>query len=105
MIARFWKGSVAAADADAYAAYMLETGVPGYTRAPGNQGVYMLRREVGDTYEFCMVSLWESMEAVRGFAGDEPHRAVFYPEDDRFLVERDLSVQHWEVHTHAAGNG
>jgi hypothetical protein len=37
------------------------------------------------------------MDAVKAFAGDDPERAVFYPEDDRFLIERDLTVAHYEV--------
>jgi heme-degrading monooxygenase HmoA len=100
VIARIWRGAVRAADADAYAQYMRETGVPGYAATPGNQGVYMLRRPAGDLCEFVMFTLWESMDAIREFAGDQPDRAVFYPEDDRFLVERDLTVSHFEVHTH-----
>lgn len=44
-----------------------------------------------------MLSFWENTDAVRRFAGPEPARAVFYPEDDRFLVERDLEVKHYEV--------
>jgi heme-degrading monooxygenase HmoA len=43
------------------------------------------------------VSFWESREAIAGFAGQDIEKAVFYPEDDRFLVERDLSVRHYEV--------
>jgi hypothetical protein len=42
-------------------------------------------------------SFWESREAIEGFAGQDIEKAVFYPEDDRFLVERDLSVRHYEV--------
>jgi hypothetical protein len=44
-----------------------------------------------------MFTLWDSMEAVKAFAGPEPETAVFYPEDDRFLVERDLRSTHYEV--------
>lgn len=44
-----------------------------------------------------MFSLWDSMDAVRRFAGDDPEIAVFYPEDDRYLVDRDLTVRHYEV--------
>jgi heme-degrading monooxygenase HmoA len=97
MIARIWRGVVAATDADAYADYMLETGVLGYTSTPGNKGVYMLRRITETGCEFVMVSLWSSMDDVRGFAGDDVEQAVFYPEDDRFLVDRDLRVRHYEV--------
>jgi heme-degrading monooxygenase HmoA len=97
VIARIWRGMVRAEDADAYAAYMEETGVPGYSRTPGNRGVYMLRREVAGGCEFVMVSFWDSLDAVRAFAGDDYETAVFYPEDDRFLIERDERSSHFEV--------
>ena len=38
-----------------------------------------------------------SLEAIKGFAGDDPETAVYYPEDDRYLVERDLRTSHYEV--------
>lgn len=102
MIARTWRGAVRSGDADAYADYMQDTGVAGYSGTPGNRGVWMLRRPLdGDRVEFVMFTLWDSMDAVRGFAGPEPERAVFYPEDDRFLVERDETVKHYEVATAA----
>jgi heme-degrading monooxygenase HmoA len=97
MIARIWKGATRADDADAYVEYLNETGVKEYTATEGNRGVHMLRRLEGDRCEFLMLTFWDSMEAVKGFAGDEPERAVFYPEDDRFLIERDLTSSHWEV--------
>jgi heme-degrading monooxygenase HmoA len=99
MIARIWKGAVRSEDGDAYASYMQATGIAGYTHTPGNRAAFMLRREVGDRCEFVMVTLWDSMQAVTAFAGPEPERAVFYPEDDRYLVERDLTVEHYEVDT------
>ena len=43
------------------------------------------------------MSFWDSREAVEGFAGQDIEKAVFYPEDERFLVERDLTVHHYEV--------
>lgn len=73
------------------------TGIKGYRETGGNLGVFMLRRPVADVVEFLFVSLWESTAAIRAFAGDEYERAVFYPEDDRFLVDRDLHVNHYEV--------
>ena len=97
MIARIWQGAVRREDGDAYAEYMLGTGVDGYAHVPGNRGVYMLRRDVGDRCEFTMYTLWDSLDAIKRFAGDDYERAVFYPEDDRFLVERDEMATHWEV--------
>ena len=97
MIARIWRGAVRREDADAYAEYMRGTGLREYQETPGNRGTFMLRRQKGDLCEFVMLTLWDSFEAVKAFAGEDPDRAVFYPEDDRFLVERDLKAQHYEV--------
>jgi heme-degrading monooxygenase HmoA len=66
----------------------------------------MLRRDVGERTEFVMFTLWNSLEAVRAFAGDDYETAVFYPEDERFLVERDLTATHYQVDTQVAtGSG
>ena len=97
MIARIWSGATRAADADVYLEYLRRTGLAEYVDTPGNAGVIALRRIVDGKAEFLLLTLWESDEAVRRFAGDDPSRAVFYPEDDRFLIERDESVDHYEV--------
>jgi heme-degrading monooxygenase HmoA len=100
MMARVWRGAVAFADGDAYAQYMRDTGIIGYAETRGNRGVWMLRRTVEDKEEFVMFTLWDSLVAIKGFAGENPERAVFYPEDDRYLIERDDFVSHFEVVTH-----
>jgi heme-degrading monooxygenase HmoA len=100
MIARIWKGAVRKGDGDAYAEYMRRTGVAAYAGTPGNRGVWMLRRDVEDRTEFLMFTLWDSLEAVKGFAGEDHETAVFYPEDDRFLVERELTSSHYQVDTY-----
>ena len=101
VIGRIWRGATSAADGDAYAAYLEDTGVREYRETPGNRGVLVLRQEADGLARFTIVSLWDSLDAIRAFAGDEPERAVFYPEDDRFLVERDLAVTHHRVdHVH-----
>jgi len=97
MMARTWRGATRAEDAEAYVEYLEKTGFSEYRATPGNRGVLGLRRVVGDRAEFLLVTLWDSEEAIRKFAGEEIDRAVFYPEDDRFLVERDEHVDHFEV--------
>lgn len=101
MIARTWRGAVRKEDGDAYADYMQDTGVAGYADVEGNRGVWMLRRDVGDLCEFVMFTLWDCIESVKAFAGEDYATAVFYPEDDRFLVERDEQSVHYEVARHA----
>ena len=97
MIARAWRGATKAQDAEAYLEYLHRTGFPEYRKTAGNRGVLGLRRIVKDRAEFLLISLWDSKEAIQRFAGDDIEKAVFYPEDDRFLVERDDHVSHYEV--------
>jgi heme-degrading monooxygenase HmoA len=103
MIARAWRGATRAVDADDYLRCLRNTGLADYERARGNRGVLALRRLTGDRAEFLLISLWESDEAVRAFAGEEVERAVFYPEDDRFLIERGEEVAHYDLVFSAAG--
>lgn len=99
MIARRWHGVVPSARADEYEAYMAETGVAEYSATPGNQGVYFLRRVDGDFTHFEMFTLWESLDAIRRFAGDDIERARYYERDAEFLVELEPSVVHFDVIT------
>jgi heme-degrading monooxygenase HmoA len=69
----------------------------GYAKVPGHRGAWMLRRERDELCEFVMVTLWDSVDAVMPFAGEDYETAVFYPEDDRFLVKRDLTSSHFDV--------
>ena len=103
MIARSWRGAVRNTDAEAYAAYIDETGMKEYAATDGNRGAWMLTREIGNLTEFVTFSLWDSYEAIKGFAGEDYATAVFYPEDDRYLVERDPTCKHWEVVRSASG--
>jgi heme-degrading monooxygenase HmoA len=97
MIARLWHGAVPAAKADEYMSYLERTGLPDYRATPGNRGVYVFRRTEEEVAHFLLVSLWESREAIRAFAGDDMERARYYPEDAGFLLELEPSVTHYEV--------
>ena len=94
---RRWRGAVRAEDAERYLEHQAETGVREYRSTPGNLGALVLRRPRGGLTEVVTLSLWESMEAVRRFAGDDPERARFFPGDDDLLIEKDRSVDHFEV--------
>jgi heme-degrading monooxygenase HmoA len=97
MIARSWRGVTAADTADDYLSYLRETGLKDYAATPGNRGVLVMRRTVGDRCEIVLLSFWDSMEAVRKFAGTNPDVAKYYPEDTRFLLEMQPFVRHYEV--------
>ena len=98
MIVRSWSGTTPAAKSEAYAEYLSATGAKQCLATPGNRGVFVLRRpQPDDTTEFVFVSLWDSMDAIRQFAGEEVERAVYYPEDREFLLKMDPNVAHYEL--------
>jgi heme-degrading monooxygenase HmoA len=93
-----WRGWVRTEDREAYADYIEQTGMAEYRQTPGNLGAHMLLRDVEDgRTEIITLSFWTSREVIAGFAGADISRAVFYPEDDRYLVEREHTVTHYEV--------
>lgn len=97
MIARIWKGTVRLGDADVYADYIRATGFAEYAQTAGNRGAWILRRDEGERTEFITLSLWDSVEAIRAFAGDDIEAAVLYPEDERYLVGGESTVTHHDV--------
>jgi heme-degrading monooxygenase HmoA len=97
MIARVWRGVTPAARADEYAEYLRATGIPEYRATEGNRGVFVLRRVSETEAEFLLVTLWDSLSAIRRFAGDDVEKAVYYPEDPQFLLAMEPNVVHYEV--------
>ncbi len=97
MITRVWRGHTRSEDAAAYGAFLESRGFADYRDTPGNRGA-LLFRSVGEvTAEFILVSFWEDLEAVRRFAGPEPEKAVYYPEDEHFLLGKEPRVTHYEL--------
>ncbi|HEX5473948.1 MAG TPA: hypothetical protein VFX12_04725 [Vicinamibacterales bacterium] len=97
MIARVWRGWTTSENAAAYAEYVSRTGLAAYRATPGNRGAWILQRDLGGRAEIVTLSLWDSLDAVAQFAGHDITKAVFYPEDDQYLVDRELIVAHYHV--------
>jgi polar amino acid transport system substrate-binding protein len=97
MIARIWHGRTRAEHADTYLDYMKQTGVHDIRNLPSNLAVQVWRRLRGGEANFLFVSWWPSLESIRGFAGDDLERAVYYPRDREYLLELDPRVEHYEV--------
>ena len=96
MIARRWRGRVRAADFDAYLAYVEKTGIAALRATPGNEGVDVFRHldEAADSADFEVVSYWRSLDDIHAFAGADISVARFFPDDDRYLVDRELTARH-----------
>jgi len=103
MIAWLWFGEAALADRESYAGYLERTGWRDLNAARGNKGVFLLRRDLPDPAEFGVLSLWDSIDSVKGFAGSDPERAVYYPDDARYLLAPPQTLGHYEVLAHPLG--
>ncbi len=96
MIARIWHGTTEADKADEYFDYLNKTGIPDYRATEGNRGAYILRKIEGDKAHFYTLSFWDSLDSIKEFAGDDYEKARYYPEDEKFLLEFEPTVQHFD---------
>lgn len=77
--------------------HLQQTALPALAGRVGQRGAWVLRRLQGDHCEFQLLSLWESLDALRAFAGDQPERAIYFAEDDKFLLDMEPLVRLYEV--------
>jgi heme-degrading monooxygenase HmoA len=97
-ILRKWTGRIRTSQGEEYVRYVMATGGDDFAKTPGNLGFQVLLRDLGDgTSEVSALSWWTSMAAIAAFAGEDPQIARYYPDDDRFLVERPKLVEHHTV--------
>jgi hypothetical protein len=98
MILRRWTGRIRTADEAEYRDYIARTGGAAYLATPGDLGWQMVFRDLGDGgSEVTTLSWWADLDVIRGFAGEAYEQAVYYPEDDRFLLDRPPHVDHFRV--------
>lgn len=97
MIMREWRGRVLREKAADYIDVLESTGLADYANTPGNRGVFLLRKELGTETEFTTLTLWDSLESIRAFAGDDATLARYYPEDANFLLNFAERAEHYEV--------
>lgn len=97
MIARMWHGRVPAEKAESYRDFLNRRAIPDYRSVPGNLSVHVLERVEGNVVHFMTLTFWESMAAIRGFAGEDVAAAKYYPEDRDYLLEFEPEVVHYEV--------
>jgi heme-degrading monooxygenase HmoA len=102
MIARIWHGYTMDANAEAYASALKAEILPGIMQVAGYRGSYLLRRRCGNEVEFVTVMLWDSIEALRSFAGDDYQQAIVPVERRKLLSHYDERSAHYEILIHPA---
>ncbi len=95
MILRTWHGRTRLEDADAYETFMKQRAAPDYGSVDGLKQIFFTRRDDEACAHFLLVTVWKSMDAVKEFAGDDPAKAKYYRQDDKYLLEKeDCSLNH-----------
>jgi heme-degrading monooxygenase HmoA len=99
-----WHGRVPTEKARAYREFLNDRAIPDYRSVAGNLSVHILERGEGEVTHFITMTFWTSMEAIKGFAGDDAEVAKYYPEDKDFLLEFEPTVVHYDVVGQASEN-
>jgi len=97
MMMRMWKARAMARRAQDYVQHATKVVFPTASAIAGHRGAYLLRRQAEDDVELMVLTLWDSMETIRSFAGPEPSKAVVEPEARAILSSFDEHATHFEV--------
>lgn len=97
MISRVWHGWTTRDNANAYETLLRSEVLPGIHRVRGFKGAHVLRRDLGEEVEFVTITLFDSLEAVKQFAGEDYEVAVILPEAQRLLSRFDARSAHYET--------
>ncbi len=97
MIIRQWRGRTLPEKADDYEALMTKLAIPDYSRVAGLLAYYFTRNDQAEYTEFLLITHWESVEAIKQFAGEDYQKAKYYDEDKDYLLEFAEFVEHFEV--------
>ena len=98
MIARMWRGWAGTVEnADAYEAFLRDTFLPAATKIDGYHGAQVLRRTVGDEIAFVTVTRFDSLAAIKAFAGEDAERAHVAPRARELLARCDERAVHFEI--------
>lgn len=99
MIARLWHGRTLTTDAHEYREFVARTGMRDYLDTPGNLGAQIWQREEGDITHIWAVSWWRDYESIKAFAGEDFETARYYEDDEKYLLEFEPTVAHFEAFT------
>jgi heme-degrading monooxygenase HmoA len=95
MIVRTWRGRASKINSDKYLRHFQSNVFPELERIEGFQNAHVMQRGDGDLVEILVMTMWNSMDDVRRFAGDDPTQAVVEPEARKVLTDYDATVKHY----------
>lgn len=103
MIVRVWRGRVSVGNERAYMEHLTRRVFPAFRTVDGFLGGQLLKERQGDVADFMVMTRWESMDAIRRFAGADPTKAWVEPAAQEILIEYDRTVKHYELVAEISG--
>jgi heme-degrading monooxygenase HmoA len=97
MIARHWRGLVKRDSADAYVEHLQSQTLPQLVQLAGFRDASIQRRELPQGVEFLVVTVWDSLDSIRSFAGSDVESAVVPEKVREMMVEYDRRARHYQV--------
>lgn len=99
MITRIWHGRTKKDEAEIYRHLVVETGIKDYLKTEGNLGAQILQRDEENETHFYTVTQWKDYESIKSFAGENYNKPKYYPKDDKYLLEKETEVKHFETYS------
>jgi len=96
-IMRLWHGEVSIEKADDYEKFMIKKAAPDYSSIDGLLNLYFQRKDEATKAHFLLATIWDSLESIKKFAGEEPEIAKYYLEDDDFLLEKEKYTSMYNI--------
>jgi heme-degrading monooxygenase HmoA len=97
MVARVWHGRTPLDKAEEYRQYLFDVGVKKIATLAGNRGVQMMLAKNAEQGEFMVISYWDSVDAIKGYAGADYTKVHDLPRDKDFLVDKESLVRHFDL--------
>ena len=103
MIARIWHGITKIGDLEAYTEFLKSKAIPDYMKTDGFVKLTFLRNTIGNVGQFKLITFWKNIEVIKNFAGEDFEKAKYYIEDEKFLLNFEEKVSHYEVFAESIG--
>jgi uncharacterized damage-inducible protein DinB len=99
MITRIWHGKTKKEDSNIYRQYVIDSGIKEYQKTKGNLDAQIWQKDENEITHIWTVTRWKDFESIKAFAGGDYQKAKYYPKDEKYLLEFEPNVEHYQSYT------